>query len=143
MTDQAWKADEPQTPPTDSANKPEAWKEYKRDKAIRFVLLGYSVQWAPDISNHMEVYTPQRDDAAQPGMRASVLFAADPSRVGINGGRILKLHMQIRQVGRDFRGRPIVSWETVYYYDNGPDVNKLGEHPLAQKLFAAVIAELN
>lgn len=143
MVDQS---DAPEGPSLVWSGSPEsldAWKHYKREKAIRFVERGYSVQWSPDASNYIEVYTPRRDDTAQPEMRASVLFFNQASKYGINGGKISKLHIRVREIGRDYKDRPVFSWNTLYNYDRGPDVNRLSESPMGHALFEAVVAELN
>jgi hypothetical protein len=111
----------------------EQWKAYKQAKAVRFVQHGYAVEWSPDASNSMMVYSPRRHATGQREIRAGVLFFAEPSKFGIDGGRISKLHIGVGAFSR----------QTLYNYDRGLDVDRLSENPAAQALFDIVLAELN
>jgi hypothetical protein len=121
-----------------------AWKAYKRAKAKRFVELNYSVAWYPDGTNWMDIYIPERHHAKQPELRAEVKFFSEPSKYGINGGRISKLTIQTRTEDLLSKavGRPYEKIETLFNYDRGPDIDRLDENPKARKLYEHVLAEL-
>ena len=67
-----------------------SWVEYKRRKMHFFIDQGYSVEWTPDESNWIGIYVPQRTDAAQPELRAMIKCFHEPSKFGIDNGRILR-----------------------------------------------------
>lgn len=121
-----------------------AWKAYKRTKAKRFVELNYSVAWYPDGTNWMDVFIPERHHAKQPEMRAEVKFFGEPSKYGINGGRISKLTIQTRteDLLAKVVGKPYEKIETLFNYDRGPDIDRLHENSRARKLYDHVFQEL-
>lgn len=121
-----------------------AWKTFKRGKARRFVDLNYSVAWYPDGTNWMDVYIPERHHAKQPELRAVVKFYREPSKYGIDGGRISKLTIQTRSEDLLAKavGQPYEKIETLFNYDRGPDIDRLNENPKARKLYAIVLREL-
>lgn len=49
-----------------------AWIEHKRERALRLVEQGYSVEWKPKNDHWMTVYLPQRDQEQLPELRASI-----------------------------------------------------------------------
>ena len=53
----------------------ERCKKYKKQKALRFVQEGYSVEWYPNGDCFIGVYTPERAYANQPEIKADVKFA--------------------------------------------------------------------
>src|SRR5262245_45403513 len=69
----------------------DAWKQYKKRKALAFVGRGYSVEWYPDPDGWMDVFTPERFQIKAPEYRASIKFYSEPSPYGIGSGRISKL----------------------------------------------------
>ena len=121
-----------------------AWKALKREKAKAFVEQNYSVAWYPDGSNLMEVYVPQRHHLKRPELRAFVKFFREPSKYGINAGKISKL--MIRTRSEDLIGKATSrSYErikTLFNYDRGPDVDWLEEYSDAKRLYDAVLREL-
>lgn len=123
----------------------EAWKEYKKQKALRFVEKGYSVEWSPDANNWMEIYLPQRTQANEPEIRATVKFFTAPSTYGIKNGRISKLSIQVRieDIIAKVRGMPYENVETLFNYSCGPGVNRLRKNSQAKKLYDIVVEELN
>ncbi len=122
----------------------EDWKKYKQEKATAFVSLGYSVSWYPDGDNWMEVYHPQRHQANEPELRASIKFFRDPSRFGIDGGRVSKLTIVTRDVDilQKVMGRPYETVETLFNYDRGADIDILDGHVSARKLCDIVLETL-
>jgi hypothetical protein len=123
----------------------DAWKKYKRRKALAFVERGYSVSWYPDGDHWMEVYEPERLHARVPELRATIKFYGRPSRHGIDGGMVSKLSIMEQHAdpleGLLGSGRPRT---TVYFnFDRGPDINRLGQSPRATALYHAVLEELN
>ena len=123
----------------------EQWKQHKKAKALKFVEEGYSVEWFPDGTNWMEVYTPERNHVKQPEIRASVKFFEEPSQSGIDNGRISKLHIQARSEDLIARvqGIPYKSITTFFDYDRSVNLDDLHRNPQAQKLYDIVIRELN
>lgn len=123
----------------------EAWKEYKRQKAMKFVQRGYSVEWTPDGYGFMAVYLPERHYAKKPEIRATVRFFDQPSKYGIDRGKISKLTIQLRRtdVLKAAIGAPHERIETLYNYDRGEDVDRLNESHVARRLFDAIYDELN
>lgn len=123
----------------------EAWKAYKKVKAIAFVERGYSVEWYPDGHNAMTISVPERWYAGAPETAASVYFFRDPSKFGINGGKISKLF--IREVRPTLSEKlliaPINDVRVLYNYDRGPDVDLLHTSTVARRLYDDVLAELN
>ena len=121
-----------------------SWATYKQEKAITFVKHGYSVTWYPDEDNWMDIYTPERTPLHRPEIRASVKFFPEPSKYGINEGRISKLAIQIRQVDlmAQVAGRPYEAVDTVFNFDRGADVDRLDEDPNAKRLYDLVLREL-
>lgn len=120
------------------------WTRYKKQKALRFVELGYSVAWYPDGDNWMDVYTPERLHAHEPEIRASVKFFSAPSKYGVDGGRVSKLTIQLRSEDLMARvaGAPYEEVETLFNYDRGDDVDRLDEIPRARELYIHVLREL-
>ena len=116
------------------------WKEYKMQRAHEFVSRGYSVAWCPDGDNWMDVYHPQRHHVKEPELRASVKFFREPSKFGMDGGRISKLTIQTRDVDpwEKVLGRSYETVETVFNYDRGTDVNRLPYDARARKLYDVV-----
>ncbi|MCI0441073.1 MAG: hypothetical protein L0177_18370, partial [Chloroflexi bacterium] len=100
---------------------------------IAFVRRGYSVEWIPDDSSWMNVFVPSRVLPSRRDLVAFTQFYRDPSKFGINGGRVSKLLIM-------GRGAPRETW---YHYDRGLDVDVLEQNPEAWKLYDAVIEELN
>lgn len=121
------------------------WTRYKKQKALRFVELGYSVAWYPDGDNWMDVYTPERMHAHEPEIRASVKFFSDPSQYGIDRGKISKLTIQAREVDLMAKalGRPYETVVSLFNYDRGLDVDCLYEKPAAMTLYEDVVRRLN
>ena len=122
----------------------EQWKQYKKQKALKFVEEGYSVEWYPDGNGWMDVYTPERGHACQPEIRASVKFFAEPSQFGMNKGRISKLSIQVRSVDliAKVAGHPYETVDTLFNYDRGGDVDRLKENLQAKRLYDIVVGEL-
>ena len=125
-------------------NELSAWKAYKRERAKRFVELNCSVAWYPDGSNWMDVFIPERHHMNQPELRAAVKFFREPSRYGIEDGRISKLTIQSRRetLTDMLAGRSYEGIETFYNYDRGLDVDRLDAHPGARRLYKHVLREL-
>lgn len=123
----------------------EAWRAYKRDRALSLVRQGYSVLWSPDPANWMEVLLPERWYAKETEMRASAKFYSEPSRYGISGGKVSKLTIIERSTDplAQVLGRPGEASRVWFNYDRGDDVNELGKSPRAQMLYEAVLEELN
>lgn len=121
------------------------WIEHKRHVAMRFVELGYSVEWSPDGENSMAVYLAERCGARQPEIRASVKFFLEPSRYGIDQGRISKLMIQRRRTDllAKVRGQPWEDVELLFNYDRGADVDELASDPEARTLYEVILRELN
>lgn len=121
------------------------WIEHKQRMAVRFVERGYSVEWFPDGDNWMEIYMPERRDAHRPEIRASVKFYAEPSKHGIDQGRISKLTIQrcYTDLIAKVRGEPFEDIEIQYNYDRGEDVSELASNSEAEALYQAVLRELN
>lgn len=129
----------------DSRGELERWIEYKTEKAVEFVRGGYSVEWLPDGSNWICVYKPGCEVDETPEFRAHAKFYMEPSKYGIDNGRISKLCIQqIRRSLPEIMGgkgtRPV--W-TLYNYDRGLDVDLLDESPPARELYEAVLRVLN
>jgi hypothetical protein len=118
----------------------ESWKQYKRAKVLGLVDRGYSVEWRPDADNIIAICVPPRRMTDEPELRAEVLFFSEPSRYGIHGGKVSKLWIGLRDLGQP---GSVLSTQTVYNYDRGPDVNRLSEHEGARRLYEAVIEALN
>jgi len=123
----------------------EAWKQYKRSKALAFVERGYSVGWYPDADNWMQLYIPERHHARTPEILAEVKFYGHPSVHGIDGGMVSKLW--ITQTRTDLVAmalrKPCEHVRVLYNYDRGPDVNRLRTCPEALRLYGAILEELN
>lgn len=123
----------------------EAWKRYKKTKAIAFVERGYSVEWYPDGENWMGIYMPERHYARAAETRAEVKFYGHPSSYGIDGGMVSKLSITsttthaIRQL---LEGRGSLT-RMLYDYDRGLSVNRLEASPEGQRLYNAILEELN
>lgn len=129
---------------TENGDEATSWADYKREKAITFVRNGYSVSWYPDEENWMGIFMPERRHLHRPEIRAVVKFFREPSKHGIDDGRISKLAIQTRQVDimAKFTGRPYEAVDTVYNYDRGHDVDRLNEDPNARRLYDLVLREL-
>lgn len=121
------------------------WRAYKLDKAMTMVLYEYSVEWTPIDANWMTVYTPGCPLEERSELRAAAKFYMDPSKYGIDGGRISKLYIQEvdHSLLETLLGQPAAKRRTVFAYDRGPDFNHLDEHPAAQTLHNLLLQELN
>lgn len=116
------------------------WKHYKRRTALALVARGYSVEWYPDGTNRIDVYVPERLNAGTPEVRARVQFYMEPSRFGINGGRISRLRileLNSSAIERSTRA------ETVFCYDRNGQFDHLFEHPVALELYRTVVDVLD
>ncbi len=123
----------------------EAWKRYKKTKALAFVERGYSVSWFPDGNNWMSVYLPERQHARAPEILAEVKFYGHPSKHGIDGGMVSKLSITSTRtdlIGMVL-GRPPEQSCVLYSYDRGLDVNHLQTSPDARRLLDSILEELN
>jgi len=122
----------------------ERWKKYKKQKALRFVQEGYSVEWYPNGDCFIGVYTPERAYANQPEIKADVKFFMKPSEFGINKGKISKLSILVirRDIIAKVQGKPYETVDILFNYDRGADVNKLRNNPQARKLYDIVLQEL-
>ena len=123
----------------------EAWKQYKQTKALAFVQRGYSVEWFPDGDGWMAVFLPERHHAKAPEIRASVKFFGLVSQFGIDGGMVSKLNItrtRTDPIRALLDPRPLEHL-VLFNYDRGPDVNRLKRFPEAERLYWAVIEELN
>ena len=129
---------------TGSREELEQWKVYKKQKALAFVELGYSVAWYPDGDNWMGVYTPERRHARTPELKATAKFFRETSRYGIDSGRISKLTIQLRSEDliAKVAGAPFEEVETLFNYDRGLDIDRLDENPRARELYDHVLREL-
>ena len=118
------------------------WILYKKEKALKFVEQGYSVEWVPDGESWIMVYIPERD---KPEIRAIVNFFYKPSKYGINNGKISRLDIRTRHVDLTDRiqGRPYESTEILFGYDREKILDKLYENPEARQLYDIIIEELN
>jgi len=128
-----------------TAEELERWKRYVQDKAVTFVRNGYSVAWYPDGYNWIDVFIPERWYAREPELRASVKFFNQPSKFGIEGGCISKLTIQLRHqdpIAR-VRGRPHEQVVTLFNYDRGAEIDRLGAHAEARSLYDLVLKFLN
>jgi len=121
-----------------------SWVGYKLRKALCFVARGYSVEWFPDEEGWMDVYVPERHHVQAPGLRATARFFSEPSQFGIDAGRVSKL--SIARTWSD----PIATAlghpgkrEWVFNYDRGADIDRLSDDATAQRLYRAVLEELN
>lgn len=123
----------------------DAWKKYKKRKALAFVEQGYSVEWYPDGDGWMGVYHPERWYARTPELRADVKFFGRASMHGIDGGMISKLSIQETRRGtfRDLVVPGSSSVRTLYNYDRGLDIDHLSLSPDASRLYYAILEELN
>lgn len=123
----------------------EAWKEYKKRKALAFVGLVYSVSWYPDGDGWMEVYLPERHHAETPEIAAEVKFFSEASQYGIDGGRVSKLAITRRRTDilKQVVGQPHERLEVLYNYDRGLDVDRLGKSVEARRLYQIILDELN
>lgn len=121
------------------------WVAYKKRKAHAFVDRGYSVEWSPDMYAWMAFYLPERPERRRPEIRADVKFYTDPSDYGIDGGRIPKLSIVSTRTDpiAEVMGRQHEISRILYNYDRGLDVDKLAKDREAQRLYRAVIDELN
>lgn len=121
------------------------WVAYKKRKAHAFVDRGYSVEWSPDMDAWMGVYLPERHERRRPEVRADVKFYAEPSGYGIDNGRIAKLSIVTSRTDliAQAMGRPFESIRVLYNYDRGLDVDRLATDREAQRLYRAVLDELN
>lgn len=121
------------------------WAAYKKQKAHAFVARGYSVEWSPDADHWMDVYLPERRERRRPEIRAGVKFFQDPSPFGIDNGKISKLAIESRHTDLIARvmGKPYETIRVLYCYDRGLDVDKLSSNREAQRLYRAVVDELN
>lgn len=130
--------------PDDSWNLDD-WSAYKKQKAHAFVDRGYSVEWSPDADAWMDVYLPERRERRRPEVRATAKFFTEPSSYGIDGGRISKLSITSRRTDpiAQVMGRPYETVHLLYNYDRGLDVDKLNADREAQRLYRAVVDELN
>ena len=129
----------------DSRGELERWIRYKKECAVEFVLEGYSVEWQSDATNWLCVYKPGCPVEERPEFRAHAKFYMEPSRYGIDNGRISKLLLQqIRPTLPEILGgkgsQPV--W-TLYNYDRGLDVDILDESPPARELYETVLSVLN
>lgn len=128
---------------TGTSEELKAWIEYKREKAKRFIDLGYSVEWTPSGSNFFTVYIPESEDETQ--IRAEAKCFQNPSdKFGLEGGRISKL--DIREIRSDpleiVQGIP-ASIKELFVFERGPVLNILEDNLKAMRLYNAVISELN
>lgn len=132
-------------PPADRAPPELPWEEYKRAKAHAFVDRGYSVEWSPDEGHWMKVYIPQRSEDRKPSIEAMAKIYEQPSKFGIDGGRISKLSIQTSYVDviKKVLGHTYEQVVTLYNYDRGPDVDRLRPGTRAHRLFRDVIDVLN
>ncbi len=123
----------------------EAWKQYKREKALKFIQRGYSVEWSPDGHGVMAVYLPERHYAEKPEVRADIKFFSEPSKFGIQGGKVSKLSIHVRRsdILLKVLGGEHDAVETLYNFDRGQDVDRLNELTEARRLFDAIYDELN
>lgn len=121
------------------------WVAYKKRKAHAFVERGYSVAWSPDMDAWMAVYLPERFERRRPEVRADVKCYLEPSEYGIDGGKISKLSIVSSQTDpiAEAMRRPHETSRILYNYDRGLDVDRLAKDREAQRLYRAVIDELN
>lgn len=113
----------------------ERWRDYKRTKAVRFVELGYSVEWMPDASNWLDVFVPARHALDQPELRARVTCFLKSSEYGLHGGRISQLMISLRRTS--LRGVPLME-EVLYHYDRRNVVDHLSANRHARTLYETV-----
>lgn len=124
----------------------EAWKKYKKRKALAFVERGYSVSWYADGGGWMTVYLPERDYASAPELSAELKFYGKASEYGIDGGMISKLMIQerrtdiLKQLRDPSKGERV---RTLYNYDRGLDLDRLAASPVARTLYQIILDELN
>jgi len=120
------------------------WVAYKKRKAHAFVERGYSVEWYPDAGGWMDFYLPQRKNRYE--LRASVKFFQQPSKYGIDGGRISKLSVMLRETDPIKRVPGESFYEAtrvLYHYDRGLDFDDLAGQTRGRRLYDAVLDELN
>lgn len=121
----------------------EAWKEFKRRKAIAFVGHGYSVEWHANGDNWLNIYLPER--LCVPEVRARVMVEGKPNESGIDGGRIVALvilHSRSAAVAKAM-GVSVEESRLLFSFVKGMVFDDLDDSPAAAELYQLVLNELN
>ena len=137
--------DPPETPWGWTPEGLERWIEYKRSKAHAFIDRGYSVEWTTDAERWMAIYIPQQHQRREPELRATAKIFEEPSKFGVDNGRISKLTIQTRDVNllRLVARKSHESVVTLFNYDRGHDVDRLKPGTTAHELYRDVLDILN
>jgi len=122
------------------------WKEYCLDRAQEFVEEGYLVEMPDEKTPRwMHIYTPQEKVIDKERASAGAKFYYKPSRYGINEGRVSKLTIDVWP-DKEEEQPPVADRELVYSYERdfeGPEINELDQHLVAQELYETVLKILN
>lgn len=91
-------------------------------------------------SNWIHVHTPNHAPVAQHRLHASIKLFHEPSRFGINQGRISKLTIwQSHEESMQTVPRSL----TLFSYDRGTDVNMLNKNTAAKDFYDQILTFLN
>ena len=116
------------------------WLAYKVDKAVSLVQCGYSVEWRPNDDNWITAFVMDNATYGGPRLRACAKFFEEPSKYGIDEGRVSKLCIDELVTERNPD-----DWRVncLYNYDRGLDVDRLDQNYKAKRLYEDILRILN